>query len=50
MRDVVEPGRDLGHVDRGKDKKVEEKKEEAKDEKAEQNEEEEGGKKCEDCA
>lgn len=53
VRDVVEPGRDLGHVDRGKDKKEGEKKkvEEVKKDGGEKVEEEGEGKekKCEDC-
>lgn len=43
VRDVVEPGRDLGHVDRGKDKKEENAKTE------ETVGEVKGEKKCEDC-
>lgn len=53
VRDVVEPGRDLGHVDRGKDKKEDGKKmvEEVKKDGGEKVEKEgKGGeKKCEDC-
>ncbi|KAK4189510.1 Rdx family-domain-containing protein [Podospora australis] len=63
VRDVIEPGRDLGHVDRDYDKKKKTEEDEAGKEKAEtgegegaaaaacevKNEGEEGGKVCEDC-
>lgn len=46
VRDVVEPGRDLGHVDRGKEK---EKKEDKTGKAGEKGDEAAGEKKCEDC-
>jgi hypothetical protein len=51
VRDVIEPDRDLGHVDRDHGKKKDEaKKEDAKkEEPAEDKPAETGDKKCEDC-